>query len=93
MLFSSPEFLYLYLPVTLVLYFLAPCRARNLVLLMVSLAFYGWSEPGYLFLMVFTILLDYAAGWLVWRAKTGPARRAWLIAAIGVNVGLLAFFK
>ena len=93
MLFSSPEFLYLYLPVTLLLYFLTPLRFRNVVLLIASLAFYGWSEPVYLFLMVFTILVDYAAGWLVWRAKTKSTRRFLLIAAIVVNVGLLAFFK
>lgn len=93
MLFSSLEFLYLYLPVTLLLYFITPLRYRNLVLLLVSLVFYGWSEPVYLFLMVFTILIDYEAGLLIQRAGTPRARRGWLIAAIVINLGLLGFFK
>ncbi len=93
MLFSSLEFLYLYLPVTLLLYFVTPLAWRNLVLLLVSLVFYGWSEPVYLFLMVFTILADYAAGLLIQRAGTPRARKRWLIAAIVLNLGLLAFFK
>ena len=93
MLFSSLEFLYLYLPVTLLFYFICPVRYRNFVLLFVSLAFYGWSEPVYLFLMVFTILVDYTAGLLIFKARAPRARRAWLIAAVVINLGLLAFFK
>ena len=45
MVFSSLTFLFAYLPVTLAVYFLAPLRWRNLVLLVVSLFFYGWGEP------------------------------------------------
>ena len=45
MVFSSLTFLFAYLPVTLAAYFLAPLRWRNLVLLLVSLFFYGWGEP------------------------------------------------
>ena len=93
MLFSSLEFLYLYLPLTLLLYFTLPLRWRNPVLLIFSLIFYGWGEPVYVFLMVFTILVDYAAGLLIERAKTDKGRRAWLIAAVVINLALLAFFK
>ena len=94
MLFSSLEFLYLYLPLTLLLYFAVPLRWRNLVLLAVSLVFYGWGEPVYLFLMVFTIAVDYAAGLLIEHSGDNRRRaRAWLIAAIVINLGLLAFFK
>ena len=93
MLFSSLEFLYLFLPLTLLLYFTLPLRWRNPVLLVVSLVFYGWGEPVYVFLMVFTILVDYAAGLLIERAKTDKGRRAWLVTAIVINLALLAFFK
>ncbi len=93
MLFSSLEFLYLYLPLTLMIYFAVPMRARNVVLLLTSLLFYGWGEPIYVFLMIFTIAVDYAAGRLIERAKTERSRRAWLITAIVINLGLLAFFK
>lgn len=94
MLFSSLEFLYLYLPVTLLLYFAVPFRFRNVVLLLVSLVFYGWGEPAYLFLMVATILIDYVAGLLIERSRENKRRaKGWLIAAVVVNLGLLAFFK
>lgn len=91
MLFSSLEFLYLYLPATLFLYFIVPPRWRNLMLLVTSLIFYGWGEPTYVFLMIFTIAVDYAAGLLIERDR--PRARAWLIAAVAINVGLLVFFK
>ncbi len=93
MLFSSLEFLYLFLPVTLLLYFAVPLRFRNPVLLIVSLLFYGWGEPIYVFLMIFTIAIDYVAGLLIEHAKSDRGRKGWLIAAIVINIGLLAFFK
>ena len=94
MLFSSLEFLYLYLPLTLLLYFTLPVRWRNAVLLSVSLVFYGWGEPVYLLLMIFTIAVDYAAGLLIERAhRRARWQKAILIAAIGINLALLAFFK
>ena len=94
MLFSSLEFLYLYLPVTLLLYFVIPLRFRNIVLLLVSLAFYGWGEPAYLGLIVATILIDYAAGLLIERNRDNARRaKGWMITAVVVNLGFLAFFK
>lgn len=93
MLFSSLEFLYLFLPLTLLLYFAVPLRFRNPVLLVFSLIFYGWGEPIYVFLMVFTILVDFAAGLRIERAKTDRGRKGWLITAIVINLLLLGFFK
>ena len=94
MLFSSLEFLYLYLPLTLLLYFLCPPRTRNAVLLAVSLVFYGWGEPVYLLLMMFTIAVDYAAGLLIARNRDRQKRaKAILVVAIVINLGLLGFFK
>ena len=65
MVFSSLTFLFFYLPVTLLVYFLAPLKWRNLVLLLVSLFFYGWGEPVYIAIMVLSILIDYTHGLLV----------------------------
>ncbi len=96
MVFSSLEFLLLYLTVTLFLYYIVPFRFRNIVLLAVSLVFYGWGEPLYVFLMIGTITVDYILGLLVERAqKKGSARMAkgWLIAAVAINLAILAFFK
>ena len=93
MLFSSLEFLFLFLPITLILYYLCPLRWRNVVLFAVSLVFYGWGEPLYVFLMIGTIAVDYVFGYFVAKYRTCPAGRRWLFAAVAVNLAILAFFK
>lgn len=94
MLFSSLEFLYFFLPLTLFLYFFCPLRWRNTVLLVFSLFFYGWGGPTFVFLMVFTVLLDYGFGYLihVFRASA-RAKKCVLILAVVSNLLLLAIFK
>ncbi len=96
MVFSSLEFLFLYLPVTLLATYLAPLRWRNAVLFATSLIFYGWGEPRYLLLMLFTMAVDYVCGYLVGHFKEADdVRRAkWaMVAAIIINLALLGFFK
>ena len=98
MVFSSPEFLFLYLPVTFLLYFMIPpkfLKWRNLVLFVTSLIFYGWGEPLYVFLMIFTILVDYIGGYFVDKYKESDKKRAkWvMIVTIVINLGILGFFK
>lgn len=92
MVFSSLTFWFIYLPVVLISYYVTPRKARNIVLFIVSLAFYGWGEPVYIALMVFTILLNYAAGFLI--SKSAQSRKKlWLIVSVALNLGLLVFFK
>ena len=93
MLFSSLEFLFLYALVSLPLYFLTPRRFRCATLLAVSLVFYGWGEPLYVFLMIFTITVDYLFGLVVGKNRENKKGKAALIAAIAINLGILAFFK
>ena len=52
MVFSSLNFLFLFLPAVLALYFAVPFRFKNAVMLAFSLIFYGWGEPIYLLLMM-----------------------------------------
>lgn len=95
MVFSSPDFLFVFLPVVLLTYFLVPSVLRNPVLLVFSLFFYGWGEPVYIALMLVTILVDYVGGILV--AKYLPTSKkkakAAMIAAIVINLTFLGFFK
>ncbi len=96
MVFSSLEFLLFFLSATLLIYFTVPLKARNIVLLAVSLVFYGWGEPLYVFLMVFTIIVDYVFGLLVEKnlhAGRRSAARTCLIAAVVINLAILGFFK
>ncbi len=93
MLFSSLEFLFLYILITIPLYFLFPFKWRCGVLFAVSLVFYGWGEPLYLFLMLFTIGVDYAAGLLIEKHRGTKNARRVLVGAVVINLSLLAFFK
>ena len=91
MVFSSLLFLFFYLPVTLAVYYLCPSRWRNLWLFIVNLVFYGWGEPVYVLLMVLSIAVNYAAGFLVEKHRE-RGRRILSLNAV-VNLGLLFFFK
>ena len=65
MVFSSNEFLFLYLPLSLILYFALPMKWRNLALFLVSAVFYGWEKPIYLLIMLFVIVINYIFGYLI----------------------------
>ena len=94
MLFSSLEFLFLFLPLTIAVYYLVPKCARNAVLLLFSLVFYAFGEPVYLILMIGTIVVDWLFGLSIERyAKTARAKRLLLALAVTVNILSLAFFK
>ncbi len=74
MLFSSILFLFTFLPVTLILYYLAPGKLKNVVLLAASLVFYAWGEPVYVLLMIFSILFNYVIGMDVHATWDTPGR-------------------
>ena len=93
MLFSSVTFLYYFLPAVLILYFLAPWKLKNTVLLLSSLVFYGWGEPKLLFLMLFTIAMFYFCGLMIGTSETQKAKKLWLTVSIVISIGLLALFK
>ena len=80
MVFSSLTFLFAYLPLTLLVYFVSPLRWRNLVLLVVSLIFYGWGEPVYITIMVLSILIDYTHGLLVEKYRNNDKKARWFVA-------------
>lgn len=96
MVFSSVLFLFFYLPVVLAVHYLSPPKWRNAVLLAFNLLFYGWGEPVYIVLMVFTIAVDYADGLLVAHYKRrgwDKAARVAVGAALALNLAILFFFK
>ena len=69
MVFSSLLFLFRFLPAVLILYYIAPRKLRNVILLLFSLFFYAWGEPKYVFLMLFTITMDFFIGKGIDKAK------------------------
>ncbi len=93
MLFSSITFLYCFLPCVLLMYFVAPDRMKNLVLLLSSLFFYGWGEPKFLVFMLVSVTQSYIAALLIERFfKTKIAKLAFVLSAVA-SLGLLAYCK
>ncbi len=93
MVFSSMNFLFLFLPALLVAYFIVPkkCRGmRNMVLLIFSLLFYAYGEPEFVVVMVISILLNYVFGLGV---EKGGRKGFLVFLAVLCNIGLLVYFK
>ena len=93
MLFSSIPFLYYFLPCVLILYHIVPKKCRNGALLLVSLVFYAWGEPKFVFLMMGMVLLNYLAGILIGRYGQEKKGKAVLWGALTVSIGVLCFYK
>ncbi len=100
MLFNSFPFLFGFLPLALVLTYLAGRRPTptlaKLVLALLSLGFYAWWRPVYLWLLLFSIAFNYAVGDRIQRAHAGgrgEAVRAWLLLGLAVDIGMLGYFK
>lgn len=94
MVFSSLLFLFYFLPAVLVVYFIVPRKAKNIVLLIFSLFFYAWGEPVYILLMMFSICMDFFLGLWLERVRQNRERaKKVLVLAVVLNVALLAFFK
>lgn len=94
MVFSSLNFMYLFLPICLLLYFiLHGIKARNYLLLAMSLLFYAWGEPKWIILMIMTTLIDYGAGLLVDQYR-GQKLAKWALAgSVVITLSFLAVFK
>lgn len=96
MVFSSLIFLFVFLPITLVLYYIVPKPLKNPVLILCSLIFYAWETPQYLVLMLFSVVFNYCAGLeLDDLHGQGKAKAAkwFMIAVAAMNLFLLGFFK
>lgn len=96
MVFSSFVFLLVFLPVILLIYYIAQERYRNLVLFIASLIFYAWGEPKYVLIMLFSTVFDYTNGRLIAHFKErNQQSKAKLVLIIDLcgNLGILGFFK
>lgn len=95
MVFSSLLFMFIFLPVSLLLYYICPpgknFRIRNALLFFISMVFYAWGEPVYFILMLFAIFINYIFAILIYKYE----HKAKLLLAISIiiNLSMLAFFK
>ena len=93
MLFSSIPFLFYFLPIVLIIYYVVPNRAKNIVLLISSLFFYGWGESKYVFLMLFIIAIGYILGLLIEKYRKRKIGKLFLSLAVFIDVAVLGYFK
>ena len=102
MVFSSATFLIIFLPLTMVLYYLfgvvitKSAAVKNFILLIASLIFYAWGEPVYIFLMLISICFNYFIGRdMALAKKNEDAKRAktLFVISLAFNIGVLGFFK
>ncbi len=94
MVFSSLTFMFVFLPIVLILYYIVPKKFKNLFILISGLIFYAWGEPVYVLIMIVSTLIDYTAGLLIYRFdKSKTIKRICLIVSLLMNLGLLGVFK
>lgn len=95
MVFSSPIFLFYFLPLVLMACFLAQrkIQPQNFLLFLSSVVFYFWGEKEHTLIVLISVLINYFAGILISRQKGEPARKLWLAAGIVFNLSILIYFK
>lgn len=93
MVFSSTLFMFIFMPVCLLVYALINPKLRNLWLLAVSIAFYAWGEPKWIFLLAFSTIVNYVAGLLLDAFQKPFLRRVVLVLDCVFNIAILFWFK
>lgn len=93
MLFSGIPFLYYFLPVVLLLYFIAPKILKNGVLLVASLFFYAWGEPKIVVIMIASILVGFISGLVIEAFRHKKGVKIILAASVALQLGCLVYFK
>ena len=94
MLFSSLEFIFLFLPITVFVYYISPKKLKNVILFVSGIVFYAFGEIRLLPIFLLTIALDFGLGIIIEGcSKNKRAARAVLFVAIAFNLSLLGYFK
>ncbi len=91
MLFSSMTFVFLFLPIVLLLYLVSKKELHNFILLCASIIFYAWSAPRYLAIIFLIILVNYFGALII--DKNQQKKKLYLIITISVNLCFLIYFK
>jgi len=92
-IFSTPAFLFLFLPPVLLAGLFLRTRAQNVFLLTASLVFYAWGEGWFVLLLTASALFNHCAGLAIEKIRSPRRKKAALISALGVNLAPLLVFK
>lgn len=96
MVFSSIAFIMYFMPVFFLVYYILPASYKNAWLFLASLGFYYYGvrgNPGYLLLMIMSVVVNFVTGKLIAAQKTKRARKAWLVVGVVYDLGWLILFK
>ena len=91
MVFSSTLFLFIFFPVTILGYYLIPGRTKNYWLLALSLVFFGWLQPQFLWVILFNVCINYFGALLIHRFPN--RKKLFLVLAIAFNLAVLFYYK
>ena len=94
MVFSSITFLYIFLPIMLILYFIVPSKLKNAIMILASLIFFAWGEIRYILIMLILAVMDFVCGNLITKNLGNKKKmRLYLFIDVGINLLILFFFK
>jgi alginate O-acetyltransferase complex protein AlgI len=93
LIFSSPLFLFAFLPTLLLAYAAVPAGWTNRVVLLASILFYSWGAPAFVGVVLGSALLDLAVVQRMTRSRTEKGRRAWTTLGVALNLAVLVYFK
>ncbi|OON98633.1 MAG: alginate O-acetyltransferase [Epulopiscium sp. Nele67-Bin004] len=93
MVFSSLVFLWIFLPIVLLTYYLVDTKFKNYWLLFMSLLFYAWGEPKYIFVMILSICINYIFGILVDKSMSIKQAKILVFICVAINLLFLIYFK
>lgn len=93
MLFVSPIFLFIFIPIFYILYFIASSKHKNIILLIGSIVFYTWGEPRFIYTVLISAFLDWILAKYIVKSDSEKKRKIFLFTAVFLNLGLLFYFK
>ena len=94
MVFSSIVFLYIFLPIMLLIYFIVPSKFKNAIMILASLIFFAWGEIRYIFIMLVLAVMDFVCGKQITKYQDNKRKKLlFLMINVVVNLGILFFFK
>jgi alginate O-acetyltransferase complex protein AlgI len=92
MVFSSILFLLYFLPVFMLVYVLLPQKAKNYWALLVSILFYAWGAPSFLYVVLSTSIIDFYLVQALYKSEQQQRKKLFLTISVLLNLGLLAYF-
>ena len=93
MIFNSMMFLWIFLPIILVLYYIVPNKLKNLFLMLISLVVYAWGSLESLTVLLTSIVVNYFIGILINAQKKNRLKKIFFGAGMLFNIGILCYYK